>query len=302
VPPAAPRPLVALATCAALPGGDEDAAALVASLAAHGVDARPAVWDDPGEDWDRYALVVVRSTWDYTDRRGEYLGWAASVPRLANAAATVGWNTDKHHLGDLAAAGLPVVPTAWVEPVGPGAAVPAPAMPPGEFVVKPAVGAGSLDAARYGPDDHRPARAHLERLVGAGRAAMVQPYLAGVDRAGEAGLVFLDGAFSHAITKGPMLSRPPSAGDALFEPEAITARPAGEGEVRLAERALAAAAVAAGAEEAFLYARVDLLPDADARSVVIEVELTEPSLYLSFGAGAADRFAGAIAARVHAAR
>ena len=45
-----------------------------------------------------------------------------------------------------------------------------------------------------------------------------------------------------------------------------------------------------------LYARVDLLP-APVGPVVVEVEVTEPSLFLSYSPGAAERFAAAIAAR-----
>ena len=37
----------------------------IEALAARGVDASPAVWDDDGVDWAHFDLVVVRSTWDY---------------------------------------------------------------------------------------------------------------------------------------------------------------------------------------------------------------------------------------------
>ncbi|NDB06818.1 MAG: hypothetical protein EBX95_14095, partial [Acidimicrobiia bacterium] len=45
-----------------------------------------------------------------------------------------------------------------------------------------------------------------------------------------------------------------------------------------------------------LYARVDLLPTADG-PIIIELEMTEPSLYVSLGDGAADRFARAVLSR-----
>ena len=57
------------------------------------------------------------------------------------------WNTDKTYLRDLAAAGVPVVPTEHLEPV----LVPAWPAAWAEVVVKPAVSAGSRDTARYGP-------------------------------------------------------------------------------------------------------------------------------------------------------
>ena len=114
-------PRIALATCRDLPAGDEDSPLLLAACASAGLDAEWRVWDDPVVDWASYDLVVIRSTWDYVPRRDDFAAWAASVPRLANPADVVGWNTDKSYLANLEAAGVPVVPTRWLEP---GAAVP----------------------------------------------------------------------------------------------------------------------------------------------------------------------------------
>ena len=93
--PARRLPRVALATCRDLPAGDEDAVPLLAGCAAAGLDAEWRVCDDPAVDWDSYDLVVIRSTWDYVPRRDDFAAWAASVPRLANPADVVAWNTDK---------------------------------------------------------------------------------------------------------------------------------------------------------------------------------------------------------------
>src|SRR5205823_6568423 len=100
---------IALATCSALPQLDDDERLIIPALAARGVAAEPRVWDDPSVEWDAYPLVVVRSTWDYADRRREFLEWCARVPRVLNSVAVVTWNTDKVYLRELAAAGIPVV-------------------------------------------------------------------------------------------------------------------------------------------------------------------------------------------------
>ena len=42
-----------------------------------------------------------------------------------------------------------------------------------------------------------------------------------------------------------------------------------------------------------LYARVDLIHDPSGLPRVLELELTEPSLFFAHGAGSADRFAAA---------
>ena len=284
---------IALVTCAELDGLHPDDQLLVAPLAAAGVVAEPAVWDDPAVDWSGFDLVVLRSAWDYPSRRGAFVAWAASVERLANPADVVAWNTDKRYLAALDAAGVPVVPTTFLEP---GASSGLPAQ--GEWVLKPVVGAGSVDAGRYNLDDpqHRElARAHVDRLHAAGRPLMRQPYLAAVDDDGESALLYLGGEFSHAVRKGPMLQGPADSVAGLYQEEEITTRAATP-----AQRAVADAALAAvpGGGDRFLYARVDLIDGPDGLPLLVELELTEPSLYLGYADGAPDRFAAAILAAV----
>ncbi|MDQ3146525.1 MAG: hypothetical protein M3R01_06260, partial [Actinomycetota bacterium] len=215
---------VALATASAVGDLDEDMAPLLAALGDRGVEGHVVVWDDPAVGWGSFDLVVVRSTWDYAWRRDEFLAWAegvAAVVTLSNPAPVLRWNTDKHYLRDLEAAGVAVVPTCFVEP-GAEAALP----PTGEYVVKPVVSAGAKDTVRYGegPAEVERARALLGRLADSGRSAMVQPYLHAVDEAGETALIFLGGAYSHAIRKGPILA--PGAGpvSGLYAEEHIEAR------------------------------------------------------------------------------
>lgn len=282
---------MALATAGTLAHPDDDMPLLLAALVGTGVSARPVVWDDPSVDWSVFSLVVVRSTWDYIDRREEFVAWAGSVPRLANPAAVIEWNTDKRYLADLGAAGLPVPPTEWVAP-GEEAM-----LPEGEFVVKPTVSSGSQDSARYrgAGTDGAAALAHVARLHAAGRTAMVQPYLRAVDAAGETALVYVGGRLSHAVGKGPMLAVGREPGDAeyrAFGPRRPTAA-----EEALAERALRSVPGDPG-PAGLLYARVDLVPGDDGQPVVLELELTEPSLFLVTDPGAADRLARAIAGRL----
>jgi hypothetical protein len=282
-----------LVTCAELPDLDPDDQLVRASLERAGVAVTAAVWDDPTVAWEAYDLVVLRSTWDYSRRRDAFVDWAAKVPRLANPAEVVAWNTDKRYLRELAEAGVPVVATTWVAP---GDEWQAPAA--GLWVIKPAVSAGSLDTGRYDCADpaHRAlALDHIARLHASGRLVMVQPYLGTVDTHGETGLLYLEGAYSHAIRKGPMLRGPDVPRPGLYEPEHITPR-----QPSTAERAVADAALGAlpFPPDRLLYARVDLLDAGPRGPVVIELELTEPSLFLATAAGSADRLAAAITRRV----
>ena len=239
-------------------------------------------------DWGSYDLVVIRSTWDYVPRRDDFAAWAASVPRLANPADVVRWNTDKTYLRDLAAAGVPVVPT---EHLDPGGAADWPA-DWAEVVVKPAVSAGGQDTARYGAGELDKARAHAAKLLDAGRRVLVQPYLAAVDEVGETAVVHVGGAYSHAPGQGGAAGARRRRGDR----RAVAAgADRGAGAVRRRARAgRAGAGRGAGRPERLLYARVDLLPGPDGTPLVIEVELTEPSLFLTAVPAGADRFAAAI--------
>lgn len=285
---------VALATAASLPELDEDGPALRSALTRAGVAARPVVWDDPAAQWSDYDLVVVRSTWDYVARRHAYLAWSAALPAVANPAAVLAWNTDKRYLRELADAGLPVVPTTWLEPGG-ELLLPT----EGEYVVKPAVSAGSADTARWSAgSETEQARAHASALLATGRTVMVQPYLSAVDTAGETALIYLGGAFSHAVRKGQMLFPGQGLQDAVLDNddrEQIEARSPSVAELALGERVLAAVPFD---PSSLLYARVDMVPGPDGAPVLLELELTEPSLFLGYAEGAADHFAAVIAAAV----
>jgi hypothetical protein len=280
-------PRIALATCRALPAGDGDDAGLPAALGG----AEFVVWDDPAAGWDAYDLVVVRSTWDYHARRDAFVAWAAGLgSRIVNPPDVLAWNTDKRYLRELAVAGLPVVATDLVAPGG------AFAPPPGQYIVKPSVSAGSRDTARFGAGDDARAAALVAAIHASGRTAMVQPYVASVDERGETALLFFDGEYSHAIHKGPLLRPGAEPTQHLFAAEEIRARTPADAECAVAQRFVAWAARRFGAPPA--YARVDLVQDAAGAPLLLELELTEPSLFFAQAPGAAARFAAAVRARL----
>jgi glutathione synthase/RimK-type ligase-like ATP-grasp enzyme len=280
---------VALVTAAEARELDEDLPPLVAALTTADVSHEIAVWDDPAVDWSSFALVVVRSTWDYVPRRDAFLAWAdrvASVTRLLNPAAILRWNTDKQYLREMSLQGVPVVETHWI---GPGDPIAVPF--DRDFVVKPAVSAGAKDTARYGAGQKSAAFAHVARLQSQGRLVMVQPYLMGLEEAGETAAIFMGGEYSHAIRKGPILKSAVDLVGGLFAKEDIRPR-----EIRPAERALADRVLSRvpGGPGQLLYARVDLAPGPSGEPVLLEFEATEPSLFFAFAAGSADRMARAI--------
>ncbi|MGY1593498.1 RimK family alpha-L-glutamate ligase [Geodermatophilus sp. SYSU D00708] len=266
---------------------DPDLPIAAPALRAAGVAVDLVRWDDPAVDWSAIDLAVVRSCWDYSWRRAEFLAWAESVPRLRNDPAVLRWNTDKTYLRDLDRAGLPVVPTVW-DPVDAGDLPDA-----AEWVVKPSVSAGSRDTARWA--DPGSALAHAAQLRAAGRTAMLQPYLSSVDQAGETAVLFLGGRFSHAVRKGPLLAPREgvrqdrdSRGD--LRPVACTAAQ------REVAQAVFDAVPGLVPGSAPLYARIDLVADPSGRPVLLELELAEPSLFLPQAPAAVDRFVEAVRA------
>jgi hypothetical protein len=295
---------VGLATSSVLPQLDPDDRPLIGALADRGVTAEPVVWDDPAVDWSAYDLVVVRSTWDYSPRRDEFVAWAESVPRLENPADVIRWNTDKGYLRALEAAGVPVIPTIWLDPSRHFSKRAVHTRMPafGDFVVKPVVSAGAQDTGRYQPvsaQSRALAIQHAMELLDSDRAVMIQPYVTSVDTAGETCLVFVDGELRHAARKNAILTGPRKTAG-LYQEEKMSAVEASEAQVEVATRALDVARTELGRDVPFLYARVDLVTRDDGTPLVIELELTEPSLWMQYSGDAKtlDALADAIVARL----
>jgi hypothetical protein len=291
------KPTIALVTAVAARDVDEDLPPLESALRNAGAHVTIAEWDRP-HDWSRFDIALLRSTWDYPQRLTEFFDWAEAVSqktKLMNPLPVVKWSADKHYLGDLAKRAVPTVPTKFVEP-GEQAdrrIVELLSQPDvDEFVVKPAVGAGSRDAQRFGREEMEDAARHAERMLNEKRSVLLQPYLARVDELGETSLLYFAGAFSHAIRKGPLLKRKEGPTTELFAKETITARVPDAAELSVGARALQA--VPFGTP---LYARVDLIRDQKDKPVVLELELIEPSLFFPFAVGSAERFAAAVATR-----
>jgi glutathione synthase/RimK-type ligase-like ATP-grasp enzyme len=272
--------VLALVTSSAAQALDTDLPLLVAELP----EATIVTWDDHTVDWAAFGAVVLRSTWDYHAHLDRFLDWArsvAAVTALWNPPQLIEWNIDKRYLLELAASGIPIVPTQFVA-AGDD-------LPPcsGDIVVKPAVGAGSFGVRRFG-DDSTGAHEHIDALRSRGAVAMVQEYQSAIDVHGETGLVFVGGGFSHAFRKEPILASTVEweavdgqAGMFAREQTAATA-------ASPAERALGELIV--GALPAAAYARVDLLPTDDG-PVLLELEVVEPSLFLHLDAAAPARAA-----------
>lgn len=269
-----------------LPNLDPDDRLAADLLRQRGFTVGAAVWDDPSVTWANGGICVLRSTWDYNLRLQQFLAWAESVAAIAplyNPISLVRWNSHKSYLKDLAARGVPVVPTHWLKI---GAQVDLAAILRElrweRAVAKPAVGLSTygVKVVDAGPD----AQAHVNELLRE-YDVMLQPYITSVDDYGERALTFIDGIYSHATRKTAFQSLAP-AGEAGETPAQAT----GE------EIAVGVAAMRA-LEEPALYGRVDIVHDSAGAPRVIEMELVEPTLFLGMHPRAATRFADALAKR-----
>jgi glutathione synthase/RimK-type ligase-like ATP-grasp enzyme len=267
---------IALVTSSAFPECLPDEQLLAGALAARGLKAGPVIWDDPAVEWSRFRLALIRTAWDSDARRDEFVAWAgragARCP-LWNPPEVLRWNTHKGYLRELEARGVAIVPTAWLRR-GSRADVKALLAERGwsDAVVKPAVSAGARDTLRVrGPEDLPAAQALAERVL-PHKDMMVQPYLASVESHGERSILFLGGEHTHAIKRPPALSGNPGYDATAAEPA-----PSSEDERAFARQVLAAT----GFE--LLYARVDVARDEHGALVLMELEITEPNLFLRQG-------------------
>lgn len=294
---------IAIATFTGMPPEFRDDELLLALLAERGADVTYRPWDEDGLDWDGFDLVVARSPWDYAVRHDEFVRWVASVRApLENAPELIRWNSDKHYLGDLGRDGVPVVATTYVEPGDPAPEI------TDEVVVKPTISAGARSTGRFSPDSAAAGRELIERITAAGGTAMVQPFLASVDSAGETAVVTIDGEVSHVLRKRAVLdadevapTRADSLGvaEAMYDPALVLADRAEADEIELAREVLARVRDRFGSTP--LCARVDMLRDENGAPVLLELEAIEPNLYFGQAPGAAERMADAITARARAA-
>ncbi|MCF6524073.1 RimK family alpha-L-glutamate ligase [Streptomyces sp. JJ36] len=282
-------PDIVLATGRTMPRPVPENDALVTALAEQGLHAEIRPWDEPLDPAATApGMILVRSTWDYSTRREQFLAWARDTERrtlLRNPAPLLEWNSHKGYLPRLAGAGVPVVPTALVPYDAPDAArtTALAAHDGGDVVIKPAVSVGGIGALRA-PAAAPEAAEHLASLVRTGDA-LVQPFAPAVTT-GETSLVFFGDRFSHAVRKIP------AEGEfRVHERYGGTVAPhtPSPAELAAAETALKAAPTAP------VYARVDLvaLPEGPA---VMELELIEPELFLFQHPQAPERYARHLAA------
>lgn len=286
---------IAFATYQGLPSLTADEGAVCEVLQQHGIAATGALWDDPTVPWDRFDAVIVRSCWDYHLRAEEFQVWLDRLERAGlpiwNPAPLLRWNMNKLYLRDLAARGVTIIPTVWLERGAPANLAQVLAQQGwAEAVVKPAVSATAFGTWRTSAATAAVDQTKLAELLARGEV-LVQPFMPEICDAGEWSFLFLGGRYSHAVLKRPQ------AGDFRVQADyggtVVTVEPP-------AELIAQATRVVEAVEGRWLYARVDGVV-ADGQLLLMELEMVEPALFLSHHPAGVNRFAEAIRAVIGAA-
>ena len=264
----------------------EDERPLMDAIRGRGLTAESRVWDDPAVDWSSARIVVLRYVFDYVRKREAFCDWADGLANVFNPSRLVRWNSHKSYLRDLEAAGVPIVPTAWIDA---GTVSDLAALLGdrdwSDVVVKPAVDNGARGTLRVSVGDFARGQSHLDALLIRGDV-MIQPYVAATEGPGEHKLIHIDGRFSHAIREAPRLG-----GKEFFLDRIPAIEPEPE------ERDLATQVLGMIPESPLLYARVDVVMD-DGLARLMELEVIEPVMFFTKAPGSADRMAEAIARRI----
>lgn len=269
---------------------DPDIPITIHALEDIGIHARAVAWDDSSINWESFKLVVIRSCWDYPLRHEEFLAWARTVPNLANPFNVVKWNIDKRYMQILESRGVGIIPSRWdpsrIDDLTDSS----------EWVIKPTISASTKDTFRT------TSGTEAIRLAGTlraqGRSAIVQPYISEIESVGEVALVYVDGVRVHAIRKGPSLFL--SSAEASRNVVEKTYEPADVSESiwQVADNVLKITENIVSPSEHLLYARIDIIPLLTFPPPVMEVELIEPTLFLSIQPSGTTTFVEAIARRV----
>jgi len=236
------------------------------------IDLVFANWNDKSIAWESFDAAVIRSAWDYVPVRDEFLEFAKNVEtktKLFNSYEVMKWNTNKTYLSILENKGVPIIPTKFANNLDEALPAIKWAFEKSSAVaIKPTVGAGARLAGKASTEED--AIEYVKRILEAKRTVIIQPYISSVDDEGEKAIIVINGEISHAAKKVPALTKG-GHGDAAGQLEITT-------EMKDIVKTISSAV---SEWNDLLFARVDVVR-MDEKLVLMELELTEPWLFMQF--------------------
>ena len=255
-----------------------------------GLHSTPTPWTEHVDDargLQDFTRVLPLLVWGYHHDAARWMRACATWEReglpMANPARVLAWNTDKCYLAELAERGVAIPSTTFTDAVTQAVVDRAFANTGAEeLIIKPAVSGGAWKTQRV-------KRGEAVDAIHDG-TMLIQPYLPTIETEGETSLLYFGGRLSHAVNKRPV------AGEFRIQEQygglysVLPSPPAGA--VALAEQVLAAI------DDPLLYARIDMVPDAEGRWRLMEAELIEPDFYLGVDPAQGAGFARALRAEI----
>lgn len=285
------RSKVAFAVAKDFPLLDDDRQ-VVDELHSLNIKVDAVIWDDHTVNWEDYAIVIIRSPWDYFQKIETYYNWVKQFintkTQLLNPPQVVLNNIDKHYLLEFEQLGIPIIPTFLVEKdVVINLYDLLLSKNWDQIVIKPTVSAGAWETWRSdlssAADDQDKFQSQVQK-----HAVLIQPFVPEIQSEGEWSVIYIDGKYSHSVLKSA------KAGDYRIQEEhggTTKAVEPGKDILRQTQTVIDTQ------PEELLYARVDGIIR-DGQFLLMELEINEPSLFFEFSESSAKDFANAIVRRM----
>ncbi len=262
---------------------DEDTL-LLDFLKQKGLDIHREVWTDKNSNWEDYDLVLLKAPWDYHDHIIDFYNWMDHLKKLAipmlNPYEIIRWNSDKHYLKDISEEGLSIIPTLFVEK-NTSFKIDTffEKLKTDKLIFKPCISASAKNTIILTPDNYTQQQSVCIDLVKKD-AFLVQPFIKEIETEGEWSFIFLDGKYSHNVLKKPRSGdfRVQHCHGGTIHTDAAT-----NAQIETAKKYVDHFA------KGCLYARVDGIM-VNGEFLLMELELIEPFLFLSYGAISFDNY------------
>lgn len=266
---------------------------LIEPMSKLGWDAEEISWRNENVNWNNYAAVIVRSTWDYQNDFEKFLSVLENISNssahLENDLELMKWNMNKKYLFDMETKGVRIIDTIWETNFNSNNTYNYfDKLNSEEIIIKPNISANADNTFRLSKEKLIENMEKLEQIFSQ-REFMVQPFMKNIIDEGEYSLFFFNGEFSHCVLKKP------KENDFRVQEEH-------GGKFRIVVRnqqqILIAESIINKLSTIPLYARADLVRNAQNEFVLMELELIEPSLYLNTDIQSPERFARAFDSRM----
>ncbi len=255
---------------------EEQMGKLTPAFAGLGMDLSLLNWRDAPAKAENFDAMLPLFAWDYFEgNEQEFFMAMAQVDKrthLFNPFHILKWNSNKAYLEELGNNGAATIPAIAVDKLSKERVLRAmEKLDADKIVIKPDIGGNAWRQALYEKGAPFPDAANLPP-----QGALIQPFLKSVLSEGELSFIYFGGQFSHAIVKRPKDGdyRVQSGYGGREEP--YTPSQTDRAQVR---------AVLDVLDFTPLYARIDFLRSDFGQLLLIELELIEPYLYLSFAEG-----------------